>query len=171
MSEETPTINPDDVRNFYRERMADRERKDAIAATMGEKKTAFADATKLNKTAIGFAERLDRLSPEVRGDVLRSLDVIRDSMAPVWNQQEEMEFGEATADEQAENLKRKRTSARREKKGTVVSFGPKVDPDEMKRAGVNWRDDIPGVDDGPAETGDDAAFDVDGQDAALGGKS
>lgn len=182
---------PDATREYFRIRRGQQERKKSVTDEMGATRTDFVESTNLNKTAVGFCERLDRLSPEVRGDVLRSLDMIREQMGPVWSQHETPDMFDApTTPEQkfeagAQEAKRARTTARRNKApklaaegtpgGAPYRFGhPDDGPfdeqgNSLKDAQpepINWRDPIPGVDDDePAETGGDAPFDVDAQDA------
>lgn len=110
------TVSPDDVRSYHNTRRGQFAAKKNLAEVHGHTKTEFVEATGLNKTAVAFAERIDRLSPEVRADVLRSLDKIRDSMDGVWAQQETAEmFPEASPEEQKEANKRRRIEAKRAK--------------------------------------------------------
>jgi hypothetical protein len=69
---------PDDLRAYMRKRVEQFEKKKGITDEMGGTRSDFCDATGVNKTALGFMERLNRMTPEVRGDVLRSIDVIRE---------------------------------------------------------------------------------------------
>lgn len=94
-TKETPNVaeaDPAEMRAFMVERAKKDERKKAVGNEIGEQVSAFVEKTGVNKTALSFAVRLGKLSPEKRADVLRSLDMIRDHMAPVWSQTEEMDF-------------------------------------------------------------------------------
>jgi hypothetical protein len=105
---------PDDLRAYMRKRVEQFEKKKGITDEMGGTRSDFCDATGVNKTALGFMERLNRMTPEVRGDVLRSIDVIREGMGPVWDQQMAMDLDDDREPE--ERLEQARTSARRGRK-------------------------------------------------------
>lgn len=115
------SVNPDDVRAYLRTRRGQFDAKKKMAETHGRTKVEFQEHTGLNKTAIGFAERLDRFSPEVRQDVLRSLDKIREAQGPVWGQAETVDMfdesaaKERTPEEQVANFQNARASARRQR--------------------------------------------------------
>lgn len=106
-------VAPEDVQGYLHTRRAQFAKKKNLADKHGETKVEFVESTGFNKTALGFCERLDRFSPEVRADVLRSLDLIRTAMFGVWGQQEEMDFGGDTRDP-AERASQARAGARRE---------------------------------------------------------
>lgn len=109
-------VSADDVREFLRTRRNQFNAKKNLAEVHGQTKVEFVESTGFNKSALAFAERLDRLSPEVRSDVLRSLDLIRASMDGIWAQESTAElFPEASPEEQKEANKRKRDEAKRAK--------------------------------------------------------
>lgn len=174
------TAEPDTTREYFRIRRGQSERKKSLTEEMGQTRSDFVDSTGLNKTAVGFCERMDKLSAEVRADVFRSLDLIREQMGPVWSQEETRDMFDAkTPGEKfeagAEAGKRARTTARRNKAPKGPTPGPHIHghPDDGpydaegnslkgKDLPIDWRDPIPGVDDdAPSETGEDAPVDVD----------
>jgi hypothetical protein len=112
---------PDDLRAYMRKRVDQFEKKKGITDEMGGTRSDFCDATGVNKTALGFMERLNRMTPEVRGDVLRSIDVIREAMGPVWDQQMAMDLDERAPEERLEQA---RTSARRGRKPVETPAQP-----------------------------------------------
>lgn len=105
----------DEIRAFMRTTEAHFDEKKELAEAHAETRNAFVEKTALNKTGLAFCARMNRLSSEKRDDVLRTLDEVREAMAPVWGQQPDM-FPPAkkSFEEQAEAHKRDRTSARRE---------------------------------------------------------
>lgn len=156
-------VSPDDVRAYLRTRASQKAGKKLIAETHGRTKVEFQEETGFNKTAIAIAEKLDGFSPEVRQDVLRSLDILREGMAGVWGQQPDMFDApkEPTVEEQAQNLKAARTSARRAKATTSPAPAEKPAPKkdgsggaeapverEMEEAATDWEipDDEPDPD-------------------------
>lgn len=82
------------VREYFTTRRQQNERKHNLTEEMGQTLADFVEKTELNKTAVGIAGRLDRLSADKRNDVLRSLDAIRAAMEGVWAQEAtaEMDF-------------------------------------------------------------------------------
>ena len=79
--------NTGDVVGYMLRRREQFGRRKVLTDELGQTKADFVEASELNKTAVSFAERLDRLSPEVRADVIRSLDVISAEMRPVWDKE------------------------------------------------------------------------------------
>jgi hypothetical protein len=77
------------------------ERKHNITEELGQALADVAEKTELNKTALGFAARLDRLTAEKRDDIIRSLDSLFGIMRPVWAQEstQEMDFDKEPAPE------------------------------------------------------------------------
>ncbi|MBP8216030.1 MAG: hypothetical protein KAX54_00105 [Thauera sp.] len=105
----------DEIRAFMRTTEAHFDEKKELAESHAEVRNDFVERTALNKTGLGFCARLNRLSAEKRDDVLRTLDEVREAMAPVWGQQPDMFPPEKkTVEEQAEANKRARTSAKRD---------------------------------------------------------
>lgn len=92
MSEESGIVSQ--TREFYATKRRQDARKKNLTNEIGATLAAFVDKTELNKTAVGIIGRLDKLSPDKRADVLRSLDTIREAMSGVWGQEEsaEMDF-------------------------------------------------------------------------------
>ena len=115
-------VSPDDVRAYLRTRIAQFDAKKNLAGMHAKTREDFVDGTGFNKTALGFMERLNRMTPEVRADILRSIDLIRTAMGGVWGQQPDMFDGDETEappatqpEDPSEPMKRARTSAKRAK--------------------------------------------------------
>ena len=107
-------LDPADTRQYLHTRRGQHDAKKRLGETHGRTKTEFVEQTGINKTALGIVERLDRLSPEVRSDVFRSLDKLRGDMAGVWGQEETEDlFPERTPDEQKENFAAQRAEEKR----------------------------------------------------------
>lgn len=111
-------VSPDDVRAYLRTKRGQFDAKKKLGEVHGQTRVEFVEETGFNKTALGFCERIDRLSPEVRQDVLRSVDLIRGAMGAVWGQEETGDMFPDNEEEQeepdpAQNIARLRTSSRR----------------------------------------------------------
>jgi len=108
----------DEIRDFYRTRRSQVDRKKNLTDEMGQTLSDFVERTELNKTATGIMQRLDKLSPEKREDVLRSIDTIREAMEGVWSQEttEQMDFDKgSTGVAAAQQFERERKPGRKKK--------------------------------------------------------
>lgn len=133
------------VREFLREREGYRDAVGAKKEAAAKHKATFIDGSRINKTAMSWAERLDTLSAEVRADVIRSLKLVMEEMAAVWAQEETEEMFpdkpkeepfEVPADHMAAEVtppKKPRGRPRRPKPNAPVveatDFTPEEDPE------------------------------------------
>lgn len=116
-----------EIREFYRTCRNQVDRKKNLTDEMGHTLSEFVEKSELNKTAVGMCARLDRLSPEKRADVLRSIDAIREAMAGVWSQEstEEMDFEkESSGLAAAQEFERERKPGRKKKEKTPAPLVP-----------------------------------------------
>lgn len=83
-------VDPARVRAVIRELNARKVDADDIAKEVNEDQKEFCESTGVNKRALTWLRSLDKMKPENRTDVVRSLERGLDIMAPVWGQQEDM---------------------------------------------------------------------------------
>lgn len=129
-------VSPDEIREYLRTRRKQFARKKNLTEELGQTRSDFVDGSGLNKTAVGISERLDRFSPEVRADVLRSLDIIREGMSGVWAQESTAEMDFDTPEPEKSGLaagqqferERKRKPGRPKKVKAEEAGPPTIEP-------------------------------------------
>jgi hypothetical protein len=87
---------------FLTKRAKLRERGKDATSTLGGETSAFLEAHGLNKAGLAIFVRLNEMSPEKRGDVLRTLDGLRALYQDTWDQQAELALDASAEDGKSE---------------------------------------------------------------------
>lgn len=104
MTEENPDVegvDPGRVRSVIRELNGRKAEADEISKEVTEDQKEFCESTGVNKKALGWLRSLDKMKPDNRSDVVRSLERGLDIMSPIWGQEPDMldkAFGDPGAD-------------------------------------------------------------------------